>query len=116
MEYWNNNSEVKRWALVSSFSAAVVALQTICVDPKPSPAELNGILSRFPELQILVLHRINSTYYNPLHINSPAKAIVIFGVNTIRHLALDTALSVLSDGSDEEETHDDSQTPGEIVA
>ncbi len=58
-----------------------------------SPHELNKVISLDPILTGKVLQLVNSAYYSlPSKVTSIVKAIILLGVNTIRNLALTSAV------------------------
>jgi HD-like signal output (HDOD) protein len=65
----------------------------ICNDPRTSPADLNQVISIDPVLMGKVLRLINSAYYGlNAQITSLVRAIIMLGLNTIKNLALSTAV------------------------
>jgi len=81
-----------------SLPTTVSKILEICNDPKTSPADLNRIISVDPVLMGKVLKLINSAYYGlSQEITSLVRAIIMLGINTVKNLALSTAvLSTLS--------------------
>jgi HD-like signal output (HDOD) protein len=76
-----------------SLPTSVVKILNICNDPKTSPADLNKVISLDPVLMGKVLKLINSAYYSlPNKINSLVRAIIMLGINTVKNLALSTAV------------------------
>lgn len=62
--------------------------------PTSSPAELNRVISMDPVLTARVLKLINSAYFSLSQgVTNLTRAIVMLGVNTIKNLALSTALA-----------------------
>jgi putative nucleotidyltransferase with HDIG domain len=74
----------------------------ICNNPKTSPVDLNQVISLDPVLMGKVMRLINSAYYSlPNQITSLVRAIIMLGINTVKNLALSTAvLSALGKSSD----------------
>jgi putative nucleotidyltransferase with HDIG domain len=74
----------------------------ICNNPKTSPVDLNQVISLDPVLMGKVMRLINSAYYSlPNQITSLVRAIIMLGINTVKNLALSTAvLSNLGKASD----------------
>jgi HD-like signal output (HDOD) protein len=74
----------------------------ICNDPKTSPVDLNQVISLDPVLMGKVMRLINSAYYSlPNKITSLVRAIIMLGINTVKNLALSTAvLSTLGKAKD----------------
>ena len=83
-------------AYVSKMPALPVTVSKvlqICNDPKTSPADLNQVISLDPVLMGKVMRLINSAYYSlPNQITSLARAIIMLGINTVKNLALSTAV------------------------
>ena len=71
-------------------------------NPKTSPVDLNQIISLDPVLMGKVMRLINSAYYSlPNQITSLVRAIIMLGINTVKNLALSTAiLGTLGKSSD----------------
>ena len=65
----------------------------ICNDPMSSPAELNRAIGMDPVLTAKVLKLINSAYYGMVQeITSLVRAVVLLGMNTVKNLALSSAI------------------------
>ena len=65
----------------------------VCNKPNTSPNDLNKVISLDPVLTGQVLKLINSAYYSlPNQIASLARAIIMLGLNTVKNLALSTAV------------------------
>ena len=76
-----------------SLSTTVTKVMEVCDQPTVSPNDLNKIISLDPVLAANVLKLINSAYYAlPNHISSLTRAIIILGLNTVKNLALSTAV------------------------
>lgn len=76
-----------------SLSTTVAKILEICNDPKTQPADLNQVISLDPVLMGKVMRLINSAYYGmSQEITSLARAIVMLGLNTVKNLALSTAV------------------------
>jgi HD-like signal output (HDOD) protein len=76
-----------------SFSTTVTKVLEICNDPTTSPNDLNRVISLDPVLTGKVLNLINSAYYAlPNQITSLTRAIIMIGINTVKNLALSTAI------------------------
>jgi HD-like signal output (HDOD) protein len=76
-----------------SLSTTVTKVLEICNLPHPSPNDLNRVISLDPVLTGQVLKLINSAYYSlPNHITSLTRAIIMLGINTVKNLALSTAI------------------------
>jgi len=71
----------------------VAKVLEITNSPKTSPADLNQIISLDPVLMGKVMRLINSAYYSlPNQITSLVRAIIMLGTNTVKNLALSTAI------------------------
>jgi len=76
-----------------SFSTTVAKVLEVCNSPKTSPNELNKVISLDPVLTGKVLTLINSAYYSlPKKVSSLTRAIIMLGINTVKNLALSTAI------------------------
>jgi len=76
-----------------SLSTTVTKVLEVCNKPNVSPNDLNKIISLDPVLTGNVLKLINSSYYSlPNHITSLTRAIIVLGINTVKNLALTTAV------------------------
>lgn len=85
-----------------SLPTTVSKILEICNDPQTSPADLNRVISLDPVLMGKVMKLINSAYYGvSQHITSLVRAIIMLGINTVKNLALSTAvLGNLANASD----------------
>ena len=83
-------------------STTVSKVLQICNDPRTSPADLNQVISLDPVLMGKVMRLINSAYYSLANqITSLVRAIIMLGINTVKNLALSTAvLGTLGKASD----------------
>jgi HD-like signal output (HDOD) protein len=73
--------------------ASVTKVLQLCRDPKTSPHDLNRVISFDPVLLGRVMNLINSAYYGfHQEITSLVRAIIMLGINTIKNLALSTAI------------------------
>ncbi|GHT75259.1 phosphohydrolase [Spirochaetia bacterium] len=76
-----------------SLPVTVTKVIEICDNPRTSPADLNHVISLDPVLVGRVLKLINSAYYG---LSRPAaslvRAIIMLGINTVKNLALSTAV------------------------
>ncbi len=78
---------------VPSLPISVSKILEITQDPYASPNDLNKLISLDPILTGKVLQLVNSAYFSlSTKVNSIVKAIILLGVNTIRNLALTTAV------------------------
>lgn len=76
-----------------SLSTTVTKVLEICNKPSASPNDLNKVISLDPVLTGNVLKLINSAYYSlPNQITSLGRAIIMLGLNTVKNLALSTAI------------------------
>ncbi len=76
-----------------SLSTTVSKIIEICNDPTTSPMDLNQVVSLDPVLMGKVMKLINSAYYGLSNkITSLPKAIIMLGINTVKNLALSTAV------------------------
>ncbi len=76
-----------------SFSTTITKVLEICNNPATSPNDLNRVISLDPVLTGRVLNLINSAYYAlPNQITSLTRAIIMIGINTVKNLALSTAV------------------------
>jgi putative nucleotidyltransferase with HDIG domain len=73
----------------------------VCNTPGTSPVDLNRVISLDPVLMARVMRLINSAYYGmSTRINSLVRAIIMLGLNTVKNLALSTAvIGNLNDGA-----------------
>ncbi|WP_246540707.1 HDOD domain-containing protein [sulfur-oxidizing endosymbiont of Gigantopelta aegis] len=76
-----------------SLSTTVTKVLEVCDQPNVSANDLNKIISLDPILTGNVLKLINSAYYAlPNQITSLTRAIIVLGLNTVKNLALSTAV------------------------
>lgn len=76
-----------------SLPTTVTKIMEICNNPTTSPADLNKVISLDPVLMAKVLKLINSAYYGlSQEITSLVRAIIMLGINTVKNLALSTAV------------------------
>ncbi len=76
-----------------SLSTTVGKVLEICSRTDASPNELNKVISLDPVLTGQVLRLINSAYYSLLSkITSLTRAITMLGMNTVKNMALSTAI------------------------
>jgi len=72
---------------------SVSKILEICNNPNTSPSDLNKVISLDPVLMGRVLKLINSAYYGlNQEITSLVRAIIMLGINTVKNLALSTAI------------------------
>jgi len=73
--------------------ASVGKILEICRSPQTNPQDLNKVISLDPVLLGRVMKLINSAYYAlQQEVTSLVRAIIMLGVNTIKNLALSTAV------------------------
>jgi len=78
---------------IPSLPTSVAKVLEICNNPNTSPADLNHVISLDPVLVGRVLKLINSAYYGlGQTITNLARAIIMLGINTVKNLALSTAV------------------------
>lgn len=84
-----------------SLPTSVAKVMELSNDPNVSPADLNQVISLDPVLMGKVMKLINSAYYGlQQRVTSLVRAIIMLGINTVKNLALSTAiLSNLSSNS-----------------
>lgn len=76
-----------------SLSTTVTKVLTVCNSPSTSANDLNKVIALDPVLAGNVLQLINSVYYAMREpVTSLTKAIIMLGLNTIKNLALSTAI------------------------
>ena len=76
-----------------SLPTSVTKVLEICNNPQTSPADLNHVISLDPVLVGRVLKLINSAYYGlGQQVTNLARAIIMLGINTVKNLALSTAV------------------------
>lgn len=76
-----------------SLSTTVGKVMEICSRTDASPNELNKVISLDPVLTGQVLKLINSAYYSLLNkVTSLTRAITMLGMNTVKNMALSTAI------------------------
>ncbi len=76
-----------------SLPTTVSKVLDVCNNPKTSPGDLNQVISLDPVLVGRVLKLINSAYYGlGQQVTSLVRAIIMLGINTVKNLALSTAV------------------------
>ncbi len=76
-----------------SLPTTVSKVLEVCNNPNTSPADLNHVISLDPVLVGRVLKLINSAYYGlGQQVTSLVRAIIMLGINTVKNLALSTAV------------------------
>ncbi len=80
-------------AKMPSLPVTVSKILEICRDPRTSPNDLNRVISLDPVLMGRVMKLINSAYYGlSQQVTSLVRAIIMLGINTVKNLALSTAV------------------------
>ena len=76
-----------------SLPTSVSKVLELCNDPQVSPADLNHVITLDPVLVGRVLKLINSAYYGlGQPVTSLVRAIIMLGINTVKNLALSSAI------------------------
>lgn len=76
-----------------SLPVTVAKILQITKDPASTPNDLNQVITLDPVLTGKVLRLVNSAYYSLSNqVTSIVKAIVMLGINTIKNLAVSTAV------------------------
>jgi HD-like signal output (HDOD) protein len=76
-----------------SLPTSVNKVLEVCNNPQTSPLDLNYIISLDPVLTGRVLKLINSAYYGlSQQVTTLVRAIIMLGLNTVKNLALSTAI------------------------
>ena len=93
-------NKIKNYIMqMPSLPTSVAKVIEFCNNPKTSPVDLDKVISLDPVLMGRVIKLINSAYYGIQNkITSLVRAIIMLGLNTVKNLALSTAvLDRLSD-------------------
>jgi len=76
-----------------SLPTTVSKVLEVCNNPKASPIDLDRVIQLDPVLMGRVLKLINSAYYSlGSQVTSIVRAIIMLGVNTVKNLALSSAV------------------------
>ena len=76
-----------------SLPTTVSKILEVCNNPKTSPIDLDRVIQLDPVLMGRVLKLINSAYYSlGSQVTSLVRAIIMLGVNTVKNLALSSAV------------------------
>jgi HD-like signal output (HDOD) protein len=76
-----------------SLPTTVSKVLEVCNNPKTSPIDLDHVIQLDPVLMGRVLKLINSAYYSlGTQVTSLVRAIIMLGVNTVKNLALSSAV------------------------
>ncbi len=93
-----NDGEAARRVLayvggMPSLPTTVSKVLEVCNNPKTSPIDLDHVIQLDPVLMGRVLKLINSAYYGlGTQVTSLVRAIIMLGVNTVKNLALSSAV------------------------
>lgn len=83
------------------FSTTVTKVMEVCNRPATSSHDLNKVISLDPVLTGKVLKLVNSAYYSlGREVSSLTHAIILLGINTVKNLALSTAILESIGGKD----------------
>ena len=90
----DNIGKVKTYVgSMASLPVTVSKVLEVCNNPKTSPIDLDRVIQLDPVLMGRVLKLINSAYYGlGTQVTSLVRAIIMLGVNTVKNLALSTAV------------------------
>lgn len=90
----NHRKQIEKFInKMPSLSTTVGKVMEICSRTDASPNELNKVISLDPVLTGQVLKLINSAYYSLINkVTSLTRAITMLGVNTVKNMALSTAI------------------------
>jgi HD-like signal output (HDOD) protein len=76
-----------------SLPTTVTKVLEVCNNPRTSPVDLDAVIKLDPVLMGRVMKLINSAYYGISNqVTSLVRAIIMLGVNTVKNLALSTAV------------------------
>jgi putative nucleotidyltransferase with HDIG domain len=76
-----------------SLSTTATKVLEICNRPDVSAHDLHQVISLDPVLTANVLRLVNSAYYSLRQpVTSPIRAIILLGLNTVKHVVLSTAV------------------------
>ena len=94
VEREKQRQQIERFiAKMPSLSTTVGKVMEICSRTDASPNELNKVVSLDPVLTGQVLRLINSAYYSLVSkVTSLTRAITMLGMNTVKNMALSTAI------------------------
>jgi len=78
---------------IPSLPVSVAKVMEICNSASARPSDLNRVISLDPVLTGRLLKLINSAYYGlGTHVTSLVKSITMLGINTVKNLALSSAI------------------------
>jgi len=94
MAHNNLNGKIENYiGEIPSLPVSVAKVMEICNSTSVRPSDLNRVISLDPVLTGRLLKLINSAYYGlGTHITSLVKAITMLGINTVKNLALSSAI------------------------
>ena len=89
-----SKDELRRYIeTMPSLGASAQKILIICNDPNTSAADLNHVVSLDPVLAARILRLVNSAFYRQGQpVTSIPRALVMLGMNTVKNLALSTAM------------------------
>jgi HD-like signal output (HDOD) protein len=94
MENSDSERRVRDYVVgMPSLPTTVTKVLEVCNNPKTSPIDLDRVIQLDPVLMGRVLKLINSAYYSlGTQVTSLVRAIIMLGVNTVKNLALSSAV------------------------
>ena len=94
MSHGNLNRKIENYiGDIPSLPVSVSKVMEICNNRLARPSDLNRVISLDPVLTGRLLKLINSAYYGlGTHVTSLVKAITMLGINTVKNLALSSAI------------------------
>ena len=94
MNYEERVKDIEKYIVnMPSLPTTVSKVLEVCNNPNTSPADLNHVISLDPVLVAKVLKLINSAYYGlGQQVTSLVRAIIMLGINTVKNLALSSAV------------------------
>ena len=90
----DNLARVQKYVgAMATLPVTVSKVLEVCNNPKTSPIDLDRVIQLDPVLMGRVLKLINSAYYGlGTQVTSLVRAIIMLGINTVKNLALSTAI------------------------
>ena len=90
----NSEKKIRKYiAHMPSLSTTISMVLKVCNSPDTTANDLNRVIALDPVLTGNVLKLINSAYYSMRdRVTSLTKAIIMLGMNTIKNLAISTAI------------------------
>ena len=94
MTHDNLNKKIEEYIkTMPSLPVSVSKVLEICNNVNANPSDLNYVISLDPVLVGRLLHLLNSAYYGlGHHVTSLVRAIIMLGINTVKNLALSSAV------------------------